>query len=204
MRRRRGRFDTRFLTGGCGSGGAVGLGSCLPLRRWRGGWPRFMPAFATLAGRLASVRVRLCGAGGAVCPRFILPLRRRLGAWPRLILPLRFWRGVLPSFTPDFAVLAGCLAFGVPVLAVLLRCLPPVHACCLPHGDKQDGLRYLAFLFRRSRSPFVRSRGVGAVICLCGFTSGLCVYLWRSRRGYRGRWVTELAARPLRIFAQSY
>ena len=31
--------------------------------------------------------------------------------------------------------------------------LSSVHACCLPHGDKQDGLRYLAFLFRRSRSP---------------------------------------------------
>ena len=38
-----------------------------------------------------------------------------------------------------------------------------------------------------SRSPFVRSRGVGAVICLGWFTLGLCVSLWRSRRGYRGR-----------------
>ena len=52
---------------------------------------------------------------------------------------------------------------------------------------KQDGLRNVAFLFRRgSGSTFVRSRGVGAVICLGGFTSGLCVSLWRSRRGYRG------------------
>ena len=34
---------------------------------------------------------------------------------------MRFWRGVLPS----------------------------VHACCLPHGDKQDGLQYAPFLFRR-------------------------------------------------------
>ena len=32
----------------------------------------------------------------------------------------------------------------------------------------------------------MRSRGVGAVICLGGFTSGLAVSLWRSRRGYRG------------------
>ena len=23
------------------------------------------------------------------------------------------------------------------------------HACCLPHGAKQDGLRYVPFLFRR-------------------------------------------------------
>ena len=39
-----------------------------------------------------------------------------------------------------------------------------------------------------SRSPFARSRGVGAVICLCWFTSGLAVSLWRSRRvtGERG------------------
>ena len=48
-----------------------------------------------------------------------------------------------------------------------------------------------------SRSPFARSRGVGAVICLGGFTSGLAVSLWRSRRGYRGAedGDTESAAR---------
>ena len=69
---------------------------------------------------------------------------------------------------------------------VLLTRFALVHACCLSF-DKQDGLRYLAFLFRRSRSPFVRSRGAGAVICLGGFTSSLYVYLWRSRRGYRRR-----------------
>ena len=100
-------------------------------------------------------------------------------------------------------------AFGlcVPVAALFLGACstvrscrgasPSVHACCLPHGNKQDGLRYLAFLFRRSRSPFVRSHGVGAVICLGWFTSGLCVYLWRSRRvtGRRGTRGTGLAAR---------
>ena len=38
-------------------------------------------------------------------------------------------------------------------------CLAFDHACCLPHSAKQNGLRYVAFLFRRgSRSPFVRSR----------------------------------------------
>ena len=81
-----------------------------------------------------------------------------------------------------------------------------VHACCLPHGDKQDGLRYAPFLFRRVEIAFVHSRGVGAVICLCGFTSGLAVPLWRSRRSYqgcggRGNGVTGLAARPLCAFA---
>ena len=96
----------------------------------------------------------------------------------RLTPAVRFYRGVLRS----------------------------VHACCLTLSAKQDGLRYLAFLFRGSRSPFVRSRGVGADICLSGFTSGLCVYLWRSRRGYRGRGErgTEPAARCKCAFSQSH
>ena len=84
-------------------------------------------------------------------------------------------------------------------------CLAFDHACCLPHSAKQNGLRYVAFLFRRgSRSSFVRSRGVGTVIAHGWFTLGLCVSLWRSRRDYRGRWVTELAARPLCVFAQPH
>ena len=79
-------------------------------------------------------------------------------------LSLRFPRGVLCSLTP----------------AVCRLCA------------KQDGLRDVAFLFRRgSRSPIVRSRGVGAVICLGGFISGLYVPLWRSRR-VTGTWGTEL------------
>ena len=102
-----------------------------------------------------------------------------------------------------------CLRF-TPVLAALSPRLPLVHAC--PRGsiaafafgsrlsfflcqEKRDGLRYAPFLFCRVEIAFVRSRSVGAVICLCGFTSGLCVSLWRSRRvtgvrrtGIRGRW----------------
>ena len=79
-----------------------------------------------------------------------------------------------------------CVRF-TPAIRFYWDFLRSVHACCLPHSAKQDGLRYLAFLFRHgSRSPFVRSRGVSAVIYLGGFTSGLFVYLWRSRRGYRG------------------
>ena len=48
------------------------------------------------------------------------------------------------------------------------------------------------------RSPFVRSRDVGAVICLCGFTSGLAVSLWRSRRGCQGTRGTENGERGWR------
>ena len=43
--------------------------------------------------------------------------------------------------------------------AFLSECPAFDHACCLPHSAKQNGLRYVAFLFRRgSRSSFVRSR----------------------------------------------
>ena len=35
------------------------------------------------------------------------------------------------------------------LFAVLLGRFASVYACCLPHGDKQDGLRCVAFLFRR-------------------------------------------------------
>ena len=52
---------------------------------------------------------------------------------------------------------------------------------------KQDGLRYVPFLFRHgSRSPFVCSRIDGAVIGLGWFTSGLCVFWRRSRQRNEG------------------
>ena len=66
--------------------------------------------------------------------------------------------------------------------------LRSVHACCLPLSAKQDGLRYLAFLFRRVEIAIHAFSRHSSVICLCGFTLGLCVSLWRSRRvtGTRG------------------
>ena len=80
-------------------------------------------------------------------------------------LSLRFPRGVLCSLTP----------------AVCRLCA------------KQDGLRDVAFLFRRgSGSPVARSRIVGAVIEGGWFTSGLRVFWRRSRRKTRR---TESAAR---------
>ena len=77
---------------------------------------------------------------------------------PRAWLALRSCRGAFPRFTP-----AVCLATN--------------RTAC-------DILRSYS---AGSRSPFVRSRGVGAVICLGGFTSGLAVSLWRSRRGTKRR-----------------
>ena len=43
--------------------------------------------------------------------------------------------------------------------AFLSKCPVFDHACCLTHSAKQDGLRYVPFLFRRgSGSLFARSR----------------------------------------------
>ena len=67
-------------------------------------------------------------------------------------------------------------------------CLAFDHACCLPHSAKQDGLRYVAFLFRRgSRSPIARSRIAGAVIRLGWFTLGLRVFCGDPDGSMRGR-----------------
>ena len=86
------------------------------------------------------------------------------------------------------AFLLECLVLVRARHTFLTKCFMLDHACCLPHSAKQDGLRYVPFLFRRgSRSPFVRSRIVGAVIGFRGFILGLCVSLWRSRRRTKGR-----------------
>ena len=67
--------------------------------------------------------------------------------------------------------------------------LPSVHACLFSFiRKKETACDRFRFYSAGSRSPFVRSRGVGVVICLGWFTSGLCVYLWRSRRGYGETW----------------
>ena len=86
---------------------------------------------------------------------------------------MRFWR----AFDTRFTCPCGSVAVFVSA-----------HACCLTLSAKQDGLRYAPFLFRRSRSPFVRSRCAGVVIGLGWFTSGLGVYLRRSRRGAGDAW----------------
>ena len=49
-------------------------------------------------------------------------------------------------------------------------CLRFTPAVCLLTNRTACGM--LRFYSAGSRSPFVRSRDVGAVICLCGFTSG--------------------------------
>ena len=134
----------------CGAVDASCLRSRSALRFWRRGLPWFMLGFAVLATRFALgsrpalrgcccvlrlVHARPRGSGGAFC------------AW--FMPAVRFWRRVLPSVHARRAGLATRLAFVHACCTVLLLRFAFVHACCLTHCAKQDGLRYLAFLFRR-------------------------------------------------------
>ena len=103
-----------------------------------------------------------------------------------------------------------CFVFGVRQIcgSVAAFCVRSrlLFAACAPNRTACVMLRFYS---AGSRSPFARSRDVGAVICLCGFTSGLAVCLRRSRRDYRGcgergNGGTGLTARPLCSFAQPH
>ena len=80
-----------------------------------------------------------------------------------------------------------CVRF-TPIARFYRNVLRSVHACCLPQSAKQDGLRGVAFLFRRgSGSPVARSRIAGAVIRISWFTSGLRVFCGDPDGSTRGR-----------------
>ena len=139
----------------------------LALRFWRGALPWRASGIAVLLRLCPCARLVSRSCRGALPWRAvgIAVLARRFSSvhvrrcvsgaalCPRARLALRFWRGAYPRFTP-----AVCLATN--------------RTAC-------DILRSYS---AGSRSPFARSRGVGAVICLSWFTSGLAVSLWRSRR----------------------
>ena len=218
------------VSGDCGSGGTVALGSHPTFRFYHGFALSSHPAFRfyrcvlPLArvqdlrfcwGVLHSAHTRLSVSAAVlslahpVC--VILPRCFALGTCPAL----RFWRNCLPSahaqhcgssatvcprltpglpfltllclrLTPSIAVLAQLLALGTrPGLAFLLGRFASVHACCLPHGDKQDGLRCVAFLFRRVEIAFVRSRGVVQLSAFVGSLWG-CMFLYGDLDGLPG------------------
>ena len=127
--------------------------------------------------------------------------RRRVGRFHRIVNrgPAKCYS--LPDTDRQGRGCARGLACGARV--VLLECLVFDHACCLPHGAKQDGLREVAFLFRRgSRSPVVSSKWP------CGYRTwwvhfGLArfiVAIPTEDEGTRQRG-TESAARRGRVFA---
>ena len=166
--------------------------SRLPLRFCCGVRPRFTPAVYRMAtnrtacgsvARFAFVHARACGSVAA-------PPSRAPG--------IAFLSQLRPRFAPGLCIPVAALpsARGWPcgsVAALFLGSrrgwrfccgvLPSVHSCLFSFVRKKEtACGILRFYSAGSRSPFVRSRNVGAVICLGGFTSGLAVYFWRSRR----------------------
>ena len=117
--------------------------------------------------------------------------------------------GGLPSVWSAFAALSGRFASVRAVGdAVLLSRFVFDHACCLSF-DKQDGLRDVAFLYRRVEIAIRAFSGCWRGYLPLWVHFGLAVCLRRSRRDYRGRGErgnggTRLAARPLCSFAQAH
>ena len=109
-----------------------------------------------------------CGSVGAVCARCALGVRSLF------VRPCRYCAFVCHVGTRSWSarrcgsVVAFCPRF-TPVFFPL-------------SGKKRRLAMPCVSIPRGSGSPFVRSRGVGAVIGFGWFTSGLCVSLWRSRR----------------------
>ena len=135
-------------------------------------------------GIVALARGWPCGSGGALpwfafglcVPVAALPSRAVGLAFLSRLCPSRVWHRVsvaaLPSRASGFAVLAGRFS--------------SVHACCLP-CDKQDGLRYAPFLFRRVE---IAIRAFS--ICRCGYLSllvhfGFGRFFMAIPTGCRGR-----------------
>ena len=102
-------------------------------------------AFCVPAGMSCVRSRRSCGSIGLFCARSrrsCVPVEM---SCVRLMSVVRFYWDVLAFVRACHTFLSGCLMFD--------------HACCLPHSAKQDGLRNVAFLFRRgSGSPVTRSR----------------------------------------------
>ena len=96
-------------------------------------------------------------------------MRLSRGGCVRPTAVVRFYRNVLCPFAP---IIRSCRN-------VLCSITPAV--CRM--SAKQDGLRYVPFLFRRVGIAISAFSGCRAVIGHIWFTSALAVSLWRSRRG---------------------
>ena len=140
----------------CGSVAAFCLGSRPTLRSCRGALP--------------SAHGWPCGSVAALCHRLtpgfaFLSRRFAIGSW----LALRFCRRVLPSAH-------GWLCSSV---AAFCHRLTPVFFLLEEKETACDSLRSCS---AGSRSPFARSPVLARLSAFGGFTLGLCVSLWRSRR----------------------
>ena len=153
--------------GDCARGGCSAR-RCVPVGMF---CARSRPPCGSIAVFCARSRLP-CGSVGMSCAcltpavrfyrgvlRSITPAVRFCRGVLRPITPaVRFYRGVLRSITPAVRFCWNVLRSPHACRAFLLECSALDHACCLTLSAKQDGLRYLAFLFRRgSESPLVRS-----------------------------------------------
>ena len=153
------------------------------------------PALSFCRGGLSSVCARPCGSVGAVCAwsasvpvalsgRFASVCARSCGSVG----------AVCPRLTRGLAILSGRFA--------------SVHACCLS-CDKQDGLRDVAFLFRRVEIAIrtFSQRRYGYLPWQVHFGFG-CLFVAIStgcrRTGYGATRGTGMAARPLCAFARAH
>ena len=131
-----------------------------------------------------------CQPARRQCLPDMVPAQAFVRAGDERVWRLWFWRGGLPS-AHGLRLRLYCRALPLVHGWQLRFCcgvLPSVHACLFSFVRKKEtACGSLRSYSAGSRSPFVRSRGVGAVICPRWFTSGLRVSLWRSRRGCRGR-----------------
>ena len=197
------------LSSRCGGGSAfnaaLALGLRSAMRLWRGHCVRSESALAALLRRLPLVHVCCLSRDKQDSLRYAPFLFRRVEIAIRAFLGRCGVRGLVCG-AMHFLSLRLPSVYARRCGSVVAFCPPFTPAVCLATNRTAcDSLRSYS---AGSRSPFARSRGVGAVICLGWFTLGLCVSLGRSRRGYRrtenGERRTGLAARPLCAFAQSY
>ena len=103
----------------------------------------------------------------------------------------RFIRVFCVRFTACLAFLLECFAFDHACLTFLLNVLPSITpAVCRTAPNRTACDMFRSYSARVGIAIRAFSRRC-AVIGLCGFTSGLCVSLWRSRRSTRERGDTE-------------
>ena len=202
----------RLRLAGCSSGRSVcARGGWSARRGWFrcGVYVRITPAVCRIApNRTACAVFRSYSDVGRDRHECVLELSVRLSGWAGSLWGVRFFAAIPTGEQSRRRSVGGrayraakrCGSVGmfyVRITPAVCRIAPNRTACAVFRSYSAG-----------SRSPFTRSRGVGAVICLGGFTSGLCVSLWRSRRGYRGAGTRErgtgLAARPLCVFAQPH
>ncbi len=125
------------------------------LRFCCGGCLRYTPAISGSLRRLPSIRARRCVSVAAVVFGIRLPFQVCCGVCLRYALGDAFLLRRLSSVYACHFRSVAAFAFDTRPAMRFCRCvLPSVHACCLPHGDKQDGLRNPPFLFCAGRDRY--------------------------------------------------